>query len=176
MRGSLALALEKLKLLIYILFADISSRKYLRGGRYFTFLPHKDQRRGEIITSCCQNFPPTLSITLYFYCKLEAPLTVLRKFVYFAIAQFGRKSKNQSAMFCIPIFTANREWRNYLPICLVIMPEFYGGVKRRNIDLWPKTKLYHVNYQAVVSHRGTTARQTECGRKQDCPRRKTEIN
>ena len=152
----------------------------MRRGRYFTFPPHKDQRGGggKIITSCCQNFPPTLSITLYFYCKLDAPppLTVLRKFVYFAITQFGRKSKNQSAMFCIPIFTANTEWRNYLPICLVIMPEFYGGVKRRNIDLWPKTKLHHVNYQAVVSHRGTTIRQTERGRKQDCPSRKTEIN
>ena len=90
---------------------------------------------------------------------MPPPLTVLRKFVYFAIAQFGRKSKKQSAMFCIPIFTANTEWRNYLPICLVIMPEFYGGVKRRNIDLWPKTKLHHVNYQAIVSHRGTTFRQ-----------------
>ena len=134
---------------------------------YFSFHTKTRGEGGGNNNKLLPKFPPTLSITLYFYCKLDAPppLPVLRKFVYFAIAQFGRKSKKQSTMFCIPIFTANREWRNYLPICLVITPEFYGGVNRRNIDLWPKTKLHHVNYQ-----------KPQRDNRQDCPSRKTEIN
>ena len=95
----------------------------------FLFTQRPEEKEGEIITSCCQNFPPTLSITLYFYCKLDAPppLPVLRKFVYFAIAQFGRKSKNQSTVFCSQ-FLRQTERRHYLSICLVITPEFYGRV------------------------------------------------
>ena len=165
MRGSLPLALETVETSHIFSLQKVFERLALL---YFSSTQRPEGRRGKIITSCCQNFPPTLSITLYFYCKLDAPppLTVLRKFVYFAIAQFGRKSKKQSTMFCIPIFTANTEWRNYLPIrLLVITPEFYGGVNRRNIDLWPKTKLHHVNYQRDTSLR-----------KRDCPSRKTEIN
>ena len=84
--------------------------------------------------------------------------------MYFAIAQFGRKSKKQSTMFCIPIFTANTELSGDLPRNNARI--LRSGVNRRNIDLWPKTELVvDVNYQLAVNHReGDKEPQTQ----QDC--------
>ena len=126
--------LWRLELLLYIFSLQMFLAECISTGNsfqlYFSFHTKTRGEGGGNNNKLLPKFPPTLSITLYFYCKLDAPpppLPVLRKFVYFAIAQFGRKSKNQSTVFCSQ-FLRQTERRHYLSICLVITPEFYGRV------------------------------------------------
>ena len=118
-----------LKLLIYSLFYR---------GKYFTvllllFLHTKTKGRGrrENNNKLLPKFPPKLCQLLYIFIVnwMPPPPPVLTKFVYFAIAQFGRKSRKQSPLFCGTQFLQQtRCLRNYLSICLVITPEFYDRV------------------------------------------------
>ena len=128
----------------------------------FLFTQRPEEKEGEIITSCCQNFPQLCQLLYIFIVNwMPPPSPSIEEICVFCHRTIWQKKQKPINSVLFPIFTTNREAALSLDLPRNNARILRPGVNRRNIDLWWKTELHHVNY----------IRQT-----QDCQKKETETN
>ena len=144
--------LWRLKLLLYIFSLQMFLAECISTGNsfqlYFSFHTKTRGEGGGNNNKLLPKFPPTLSITLYFYCKLDAPppSPSIEEICVFCHRTIWQKKQKPINSVLFPIFTTNREAALSLDLPRNNARILRPGVNRRNIDLWWKTELHHVNY------------------------------